>query len=74
MNIGVHVSFSIMVSSGYMLSNGIDGSYGSFVPSLLRNLHTEIFIPGNRKKNFLYPRQKLKDLNVIKMQRHLLLD
>ena len=40
MNIGVHVSFSIMVSSRYMPSNGISGSYSSFVPSFLRNLHT----------------------------------
>ena len=29
-NIGVHVSFSIMVSSGYMPSSGIAGSYNSF--------------------------------------------
>ena len=27
-NIGVHVSFSILVSSGYMPRNGIAGSYG----------------------------------------------
>ena len=40
MNIGVHVSFSIMVFSGYMASSGIVGSYGSFIPSFLRNLHT----------------------------------
>jgi len=40
MNIGVHVSFSIMVSSGFMLSSGIAGLYGSFIPSFLRNLHT----------------------------------
>ena len=40
MNIGVHVSFSVMVSSGYMLSGGIAGSYGSFIPGFLRNLHT----------------------------------
>ena len=32
-NIGVHVSFSILVSSGYMPSSGIAGSYGSFVPT-----------------------------------------
>ena len=32
-NIGVHVSFSIMVSSGYMPSSGIVGSYGSLIPS-----------------------------------------
>ena len=40
MNIGVHVSFSILVSSGYMPSSGIAGSYGGFIPSFLRNLHT----------------------------------
>ena len=27
-NIGAHVSFSILVSSGYMPSSGIAGSYG----------------------------------------------
>ena len=37
-NIRVHVSFSIMVSSGYIPSSGIAGSYGSFIPSFLRNL------------------------------------
>ena len=40
MNIGVHVSFSIMVSSGYMPTCGIDGSYASFRPSFWMNLHT----------------------------------
>ena len=40
MNTGVHVSFSVMVFSGYMPSTGIAGSYSSFIPSLLRNLHT----------------------------------
>ena len=39
MNIGVHVSFSIMVSSGYIPSSVISGSYGGFIPSFLRNLH-----------------------------------
>ena len=29
-NIGVHVSFSVMVSSGYTPSSRIVGSYGSF--------------------------------------------
>ena len=29
MNIGVHVSFSILVSSGYISRSGIAGSYGS---------------------------------------------
>ena len=38
MNIEVHVCFSILVSSGYMPSSGIARSYGSFIPSFLRNL------------------------------------
>ena len=33
MNIGVHGSFPTMAFLGYMPSNGIDGSYGSFIPT-----------------------------------------
>ena len=33
MNIGVHVSVSIFVCSGYMAMSGIAGSYGGFIPS-----------------------------------------
>ena len=40
MNTGVHVSFSILVSSGYMPSSGIAGSYGGFIPSFLSYLYT----------------------------------
>ena len=40
MNIGVHVSFSTLFSLVYMPSSGIVGSYGGFISSFLRNLHT----------------------------------
>ena len=37
MNNGIHVPFSILVSSGYMPRSGIAGG---FIPNFLRNLHT----------------------------------
>ena len=40
MNIGVHVSLSILVFSVCMHSSGIAGSYGSSSSSFLRTLHT----------------------------------
>ena len=40
MNIGVHVSLSILVSSVCVPSSGIAGLYDSSISSFLRNLHT----------------------------------
>ena len=45
MNIGVHMSFSILISSGYMPRSGMAGSHHGFIPSFLRSLHT-IFHSG----------------------------
>ena len=38
MNVGIHVSLSILVSLVCMPSSGIAGSYGSSISSFLRNL------------------------------------
>ena len=40
MNIGVHVSLSILVSPVCVPSSGIAGLYGSYISCFLRNLHT----------------------------------
>ena len=39
-NNGIHVSFSVLVSSGCMPRNGIAGSSVRFTPSFLRNIYT----------------------------------
>ena len=40
MNIGVHVSLSVLISSVCVPSSGIAGSYGSSISSFLRSLHS----------------------------------
>ena len=34
------MSFSVLIFSGYMAKSGISRSYGGFIPSFLRSLHT----------------------------------
>ena len=46
MNNGIHVSFSILVSSGYMPRSGIAGSYGGFIPEFFKKKKE-----GEKKKN-----------------------
>ena len=54
----IHVSFSILVSSGYMPRSGIAVSHVGFIPSFLRNLHT-IFHSGCVS---LYSHQRYKSV------------
>ena len=57
-NIGVHISFRIMVFSGHMPRVGIASSYGSFIFVFVSSLHTirhravRVYIPQCRRVQF----------------------
>ena len=60
-NNGIHVSFYILVSSGYMPRNGIAGSYGGFIPSFSKRISipsstvaVSIYIFTNSARAFLF--------------------
>ena len=62
LNTEVHASFKIMVFSEYMSRSGIAVSYGSLIPSFLRNLCSPLFsivtlsiyIPIKSVRKFLF--------------------
>ena len=68
MNNGIHVSFSILISSGYVPRSGIAGSYGGFIlilkgisiPSSI--VAVSIYIPTNSAKAFPFSPHPLQHL------------
>ena len=69
MNIGVHVSFSILVSSVFKPNSGISASYGCFIPNFLRNLHTDfhgghIILYSHQSVTGFLSAQPLQDLGL----------
>ena len=60
--LGYMLSFSIMVFSGYMPNSGTVGSYGSFIPSFLRNCHTVINLHSHQHTTFPFSPHSLQHL------------
>ena len=54
MNNRIHVSLSVLISSRYMPRSGIPGSYGGFIPSLLRNCGMGREMGGSFKREGIY--------------------
>ena len=58
-NNGIHVSLSVLVSSGYMPRSGIAASYGGFIPNFFKQISklsyivaVSIYIPTNSARVF----------------------
>ena len=76
MDLGVHVSFSIRILSGYILRSGIAGSCGNSIVSFLRSLYTVFhsdaptYIPTSSVReipSFPHPLQHLLFVDVLMM-------
>ena len=65
-NIGMHVSSSVKVLSGYMPRSGIAGSYGSTIFSFLRNVHS-VFQQCREGTLLPYPLQHLLFVDLLMM-------
>ena len=68
MNIGVHVSFQMMIFLQYMSKSGVTGSYGSSVFNFLGNLHTVLcsgrtnLLSAEQGRRVLFPLHPLQNL------------